>query len=308
MLPVFPVGTGLGNRLFHWCDSKIYSYQTGCNFISPRWCRVSLGKHLRALAKGRLISEPLIEYANVFRRLPGDVSYQRGAAHSLLLTKISLSKYPAILANPIPPDTVICFDKSDYTFEGYDQHRCSLSKHLFCSLRLDLRAKILSPGEPFIGIHVRIGDGFKPPEREADGFIRTGWLQQTPIQWFKETLRLVRSVTGFNYPAYIFSDGHTAVLQPLLKEGNVFVFKSKNAVIDLFSLSRAWLILGSGSSSFSAFAAFLGSAHSFTAPGHPFTNMGLLSSKHQILGSLNPREEGAGDCLRSLPKPVSLAS
>ena len=290
-MPVFPIGTGLGNRLFHWCDAKIYSYQMGCKFISPRWCRASFGKHLRALAKGKLFAEPLIEYSNIFHRLPGDVSYQRGVAYSLLLSKILLSKHPAILADPMPTDAVICFDKSDYTFLDYGEYRCALIRDLFDSLRPRIRAKILNSCEPFIGIHVRVGDGFKSPEPNVDGFVRTGWLQQTPIQWFRETLRLVRRVTGANYPAYIFSDGPAAVLKPLLDEGNVFIFNQNNPVIDLFSLSRSWLILGSGSSSFSAFAAFLGSAHSFTAPGHPFTNRGLRSSPHKIVSCVNPRDE-----------------
>lgn len=289
-LPLFPNGTGLGNRLFHWCDAKIYCYEAACQFITPLWCRLSLGKHLRSLAKGQFTASPLFEYTNVFRKLPGDVSYQKGFAHYLTSKKAFLSEQPEILAHPKQSKRIICFDKSSYTFAGYGKHRSRLVSDLLDSVRPQLFDKVLKLDEPFIGLHVRIGDGFKPPEPGSGGFSRTGWLQQTPIEWFKETLQLVRSAKGVNYPAYIFTDGSTACIRPLLQQPNTFLFKSTSPVIDLLSLSTAWLILGSGSSSFSAFAAFLGSAHALTAPGHPFSNRGLLSSRSQFVSSINPRD------------------
>jgi hypothetical protein len=299
-LPVFPVGTGLGNRLFHWCDAKIYCYHTGCQFISPRWCRVALGKYLRSLAKGQVISDSLLEYANIFRRLPGDISYQRGIALSLFLSKLQLSKNSEALPNSMRPYSVLYFDKSNYTFHGYGKYRSSLTKDIIASIRPHILDKVLNPSEPFIGIHVRIGDGFKPPEPGTDGFVRTGWLQQTPIQWFKETLRFIRKATGVNYPVYIFSDGPSTRLKSLLEESNTFIYKSNSPAADLLSLSRSWLILGSGSSSFSAFAAFLGSAHALTAPGHPFAKRGLKSNSHQLVSCFNPLDITERDRIKSL--------
>lgn len=161
---------------------------------------------------------------------------------------------------------------------------------------------------PYIGIHARLGDGFKPAEPGSDGFIRTGWLQQTPIQWFKESLHLVRETTGLKIPAYAFSDGSPEQLQPLMEEDKTFLFQSGNPVVDLLALSRSWLILGSGSSSFSAFGTFLGSSHAFTAPGHPFTKRGMISDSVQITESLNPRDSRSKDLVMRLPLPESFGS
>jgi hypothetical protein len=306
-LPVFPRGTGLGNRLFHWCDAKVYSYQTGSLFISPRWCRVSLGRHFRSLAGGQLTSEPFIEYTNTFRRLPSDISYPKGVAYSLLCSKVFLSKNPGILTKQITSKTMICFDKSEYRFDMLNTYRYILIKDLLASIQQNLYNKTLKSDEPYIGIHVRIGDGFKPPEPNSDGFVRTGWLQQTPIQWFKETLCFIRKVTGINYRAFVFSDGNKVQLEPLLDVDNTFLFQSNHPVVDLLSLSRSWLILGSGSSSFSAFAAYLGTSHAITSPGHPFTNRGLFPCGHQAIGSLNPRDAQAEVWIKSLAKPDSSA-
>lgn len=302
-MPIFPIGSGLGNRLFHWCDAKIYSYENNSCFVSPRWSRLSLGKHLRQWKNGRLLNEPLVEYAYTFRGLPTDISYIRGLLNCLILPRLHRIRSRTTPNEP-RRHTVVLFDKSDYLFNGYDTYRDRLKKQLIESIRPALAKRVLNTTEPYIGIHVRLGDGFADPEPGIDGFVRTGWLQQTPVQWFKETLRLVRKVTGVNYKAYVFSDGTKDQLLPLLEEGNTFLSTHKNPLIDLLSLSRSWMILGSGSSSFSAFAAFLGSSHAFTAPGHPFSRRGLIPIPGQILGSLNPRDDGAGDLIKSLSLPI----
>lgn len=303
-MPLFPAGTGLGNRLFHWCDAKVYSYKFGCKFISPRWCRISVGKHLRQWRKARFSVEPIFEYAQSFRRLPGDYSYYRSINQCAFLPKIRLSQCSEISNLSKAPNALVYFDKSCYEFKDYEPYRENLTKDLLASIQPRLFEKAIAIERPYIGIHVRLGDGFKPPEPGSDGFIRTGWLQQTPIQWFKEALRLTREATGENFPAYIFSDGSASQLESLLGEENTFLYKSNNPVVDLLALSRSWLILGSGSSSFSAFAAYLGSSHAITAPGHPFSNRGLMTSKCQVIESLNPREPGASSWIRNLPCPA----
>lgn len=299
-MPVFPTGTGLGNRIFHWCDAKVYSYRTECQFISPRWSRISLGKHLRRLAKGQISTDPLVEYANTFRHATGDLPYYKGILKCLFYPKVLLSQNPDLSLTSSSHPRVIYFDKSQYRFDGFEPWRHRLTQDFFASTqqRLVARANLLE--NPYIGIHARLGDGFKPPSQGCDGFIRTGWLQQTPIEWFKETLRLTREATGVNYRAYIFSDGDEKQLRPLLDEENTFLWRSQNPLCDMLALSRSWLILGSGSSSFSAFAAYFGSSHAITAPGHPFTTRGLTSSKDQVIESLNPRAPEARDKLKKL--------
>ena len=198
------------------------------------------------------------------------------------------------------PRGLVCFDKSQYVFNGYETFRECLTNDLLASIKPHLLERAFSIKKPYIGIHVRLGDGFTAPEPGSDGFIRTGWLQQTPIQWFKEALRLTRKVAAKNVPAYIFSDGTASQLAPLLEEVNTSLYRSKNPLVDLLALSKSWLILGSGSSSFSAFASYLGSTHVITAPGHPFSCRGLVPTQGQVIGSMNPREADARMLLSSL--------
>lgn len=249
---------------------------------------------------GRFLAESPFEYSWSFRCLPRDYSWPRSILQCAFHPSIRISQHPEILDFPYAPNGRIFFDKSNYVFKGYEPFRQRLTNDLLASIKPQLLDQASQTEQPYIGIHVRLGDGFKPPEPGFDGLIRTGWLQQTPIQWFKEALRLTRKVAGRNIPAFIFSDGSASQLAALLEEENTFLFKSNNPVVDLLALSKSFLILGSGSSSFSAFAAFLGSAHALTAPGHPFSCRGLVSTKTQVVDSLNPFESDARSLLRRL--------
>jgi len=55
-------------------------------------------------------------------------------------------------------------------------------------------------------------------------------------------------------------------------------------------LARCRLLLGTGSSTFSAWAAFLGQQTAMTAPGKPMTNWGLEPQRGQLIGVFNPRK------------------
>lgn len=150
-----------------------------------------------------------------------------------------------------------------------------------------------------IGINIRLGNDFKPPappESPSDGYKWVGWLQQTPLSWFIETLALVRDCAGWCVPAVVVSDGTAQQLSPLLKLPSVHHLYPSNAVIDLIVLSRSKLLLGSGSSTFSAWAAFIGQQPVFTAPGHPFTRLKLEPQSGQMIASFDPR----------LPEPKAL--
>lgn len=61
---------------------------------------------------------------------------------------------------------------------------------------------------------------------------------------------------------------------------------------------------GSGSSTFSAWAAFLGQHPVFTAPGHPFTTMSLKPRSGQMIPSFDPRNP-APEALDAMCEAVS---
>jgi len=289
-LPVFPLGTGLGNRLFHWCDTKVFSYRTGARFISPRWTRLAIGASIRKFLRTGVLQPPSIDYCNTFGAVSPDVGYARGIASTFFFDRVHCSLMSFMDERQCEADCLYLFSKSGYTFTPYEPYRARIVDELKLSLRPSLQVEADQISTPHIGIHIRCGDGFKKPELGSDGFIRTGWLQQTPINWFVETLLLFRRHANWDVPAVLFSDGSAHQLEPLLNLPGVYLGRGSSAVVDLFALAKSRLILGSGSSTFSAFAAFLGYSDVLTAPGHPFSNYGLSNSKDQVVASVNPRE------------------
>jgi hypothetical protein len=143
--------------------------------------------------------------------------------------------------------------------------------------------------EPLIGMHLRFGD-FRPPPAEAAASQWVGWLQQTPVEWFAETLSAVREAAGRSIPAVIATDGNREQLAPVLQLPHIHVLPPTNALVDLLMLSRCRLLLGTGSSTFSAWAAFLGQQTAVTAAGKPLMNWGLEPLRGQLIEVFNPQQ------------------
>jgi hypothetical protein len=142
---------------------------------------------------------------------------------------------------------------------------------------------------PAIGINIRLGKDFAAPDRDySNGYDWVGWLQQTPIAWFRETLLAIRTAAGWPVPAMVVSDGTAEQLRPLLELPGMKLLSPSNAIVDLLALSRTRLLLGSGSSSFSAWAAFLGQQTAITAPGHPFSTVKLEPLNNQTIAAFDP--------------------
>jgi hypothetical protein len=69
---------------------------------------------------------------------------------------------------------------------------------------------------------------------------------------------------------------------------NVTFLRPGNAITDSLSLSRDKVLLASASSTFSAWACFLGQMPTVSAPGHPLTNWGIEPENGQFIGDFNP--------------------
>jgi hypothetical protein len=82
---------------------------------------------------------------------------------------------------------------------------------------------------------------------------------------------------GRDVRAHIVSDGTPQDLAPLLALPNVELVRPGCAISDLLVASRARVLLASGSSSFSAWAAFFGGMPAASHPGQPLTEWGLAA-------------------------------
>jgi hypothetical protein len=150
----------------------------------------------------------------------------------------------------------VLIDRPLYSFDGLNAHGPLLRRDLCAITRprhlQRARAVPLAP----IGINIRCGRDFRPPPAAGASAEWIGWLQQTPLAWFIETLEVVRAMVGEPVAALVVSDGSEQQLGPLLALPAVQLLRPTNAIVDLLVLGRTRLLLGSGSSSFSAWAAF----------------------------------------------------
>jgi hypothetical protein len=152
-----------------------------------------------------------------------------------------------------------------------------------------------------IGIHVRLGD-FEDPSSEADFFSR-GFLR-TPVSWFMGTLAFIRQQVGSTVPAFVVSDGERADLNDLLALPAVRLVRTGSAISDLLALSRAKVLLGSGGSSFSAWASYLGEMPAITRAGQSLTWFNLSQTNGAFVGEFTPGDAPPEMLLEGL-RPLS---
>jgi hypothetical protein len=139
-----------------------------------------------------------------------------------------------------------------------------------------------------IGINIRRAKDFADPKTDED-FRRRGGIR-TPLAWFVNTLQEIRKVLGVTAPALVVSDGTASDLAPILKLENVFFMRPGCAASDLLALSRCCVLIGSGGSSFSAWASYLGQVPIVTIPGQSPAWFNLRCSNGAYVGEFNPAE------------------
>jgi hypothetical protein len=136
-------------------------------------------------------------------------------------------------------------------------------------------------GAVAIGIHVRRGD-FDQASSEDD-FILRGAIR-TPIEWFVQSLCAIRRIRGDAVPALVVSDAPDGALAPLLRQEAVKRVDTGSAIGDLLVLSKAQLLIASGGSSFSGWAAFLGQMPTLAYPGQSLEWFGITPMHDQYVG------------------------
>ena len=332
----FPRGTGLGNRLFYWARARVFCREHGLPMVAPRWWRPALGHLLRGTVSPERFAGQ-IALAGLFQAGPGDLPWHWRLGPLLagriiheqdvmpgqdcMATGGCTESWLAPLQDPGPVPanghrqergrSLLLLDRPHYSFAGLNGHAPLLRRDLGAITRpRQLQRAQSVPWAP-IGINIRCGRDFRPPPAAGAGAEWIGWLQQTPLAWFMETLQAVRDLAGEPVPALVVSDGSEQQLRPLLDLPAVRLVRPTTAIIDLMVLSRTRLLLGSGSSSFSAWAAFLGQQTAITAPGHPFSRWDLEPRAGQTLASFQPRQpdpQVLGAMVAALGRPASVAS
>ncbi len=252
--------------------------KNGIPMLAPTWTQIPIGPLLRWESDFRF-------YHNLFKKHPKDV---RGWRRFWLRIMAREKTEPEDFSCMKPPETfrdiIILFKgQGDLFFRlnGWDQF-------LYKEIRAVTRDRWLQRADEVqevpIGIHIRRGD-FREPDSPKD-FYTTGSLK-IPLSWFVESLRVIREFLGFPARAFLASDGTEDELGPLLAEENVVPVKIGSAIGDLLVLSKAKVLIASGSS-FSAWASFFGQMPTITHPGQSLTWVKLINRKGYYVGEFNP--------------------
>jgi hypothetical protein len=138
-----------------------------------------------------------------------------------------------------------------------------------------------------IAIHVRRGD-FIPLKSPEDIQFKKGSFQ-TPLEWFIESLQIIRAVAGWVVPTYVISDGDDEQIEKLLALEGVKRVTTGSAISDMLLLSKARVLIASGGSSFSAWASFLGQMPTIVSPGHSLSWFKIADTTTFFRGAFDPR-------------------
>jgi hypothetical protein len=140
-----------------------------------------------------------------------------------------------------------------------------------------------------IGIHVRLGDFRAGPTgsfRNKDGAF-TGAIR-TPLQWYLDSLRIIRDALGSTWPAFVVSDGAPEEMEPLLDMEAVTFVRSHSPISDMWSLANCRVLMASVGSSFSAWASFLGQMLTVVYPLREAHSFPIKNRHGQYNGLLDP--------------------
>lgn len=183
-------------------------------------------------------------------------------------------------------------------FKGDRDHFRSLfgwEQFLLGELRAIAREKWLrlvdNIGTVPIAINVRRAKDF--PEAKQEDLTSPTDPVRTPLNWFIRSLEVIRSRVGYPARTFVVSDGSEHDLRNLLALENVFFVRPGCAIIDLLVLAKAKILIASGGSSFSAWAAFLGRMPVISLPVQSLSWFGLQKEWRPYVGEFdrsNPSE------------------
>jgi hypothetical protein len=250
---------GLGNALFPWARAELFAQRSGARILAPHWPSFRIGPYLRREPDKR-------RYSGFFRAMHHSSGFSRIAIEAIG-RRIPEGRWISISAE-IDQSNRPCIVE----FSGLiDLFVPLLGEHKFIREQLwnmtakPLRSKGEEYGGKFIAVHVRRGDitrqGFKRDEL-------TQVNQYTPISWFASMARAVRREKSFrSIPIVIFTDGTYEEVSALCAIEGVRLHRRQPAIMDLWTLAHAKLLLASGFSTFGMWASFLKGMPTIYAPG-----------------------------------------
>lgn len=248
---------GLGNMLIPWARCVLWCKDNNAQMIAPYWTKIRIGPFVR-LERDKRQYQFLFNHTN-------QIAGIKRLIILALSRKIDEINWHSGTVEGRSDRIVVCFRNMDRADALAGRHK-EITEELYRITKTCYIPKYHA-NSPFIGIHVRLGD-FPPASKEE--LNRGLHCIRIPIQWYADALLELRKAVGKNMEAKIFSDGEDDELMPLLKIAGTSRYEGGAAITDLLALSKATVIIASGSS-FSIWASYLGEVPAIWHPGQQFS-------------------------------------
>jgi hypothetical protein len=239
------MGPGLGNMLFPWARSAVFSQINHIALINPTWPNISIGPYIRHEIDKR-------SYRSLFKANKENISGFKKIVLLSTLKRIML--YEDVSFKPdLNRKRIYCFQGSTRLFTGIEKYNNQIKEEILKIANVPVGLFVES--QPFIGVHVRCGD-FKKIENKTD-LLKGKNNTRIPILWYVDVINKLRSSLCSEAQVIIFSDGSDDEIGMLLALRNVRRSKDKSALADLMLMARSTILIAAGST-FSMWASYLG--------------------------------------------------
>jgi len=263
--------TGLGNKLFPWALAKIFSHQNDLKMLRQSWISI----------RGAAVTRGGIDYGKIFRKIYLIDNFCNENSRNEVNHFFGLFKQRHLVdtlsqANNLKTQVngVIVFSsKAEHNFLEIDGYQNFIKKQLL-EVTKEKWKNIQFPNK-FIGLNIRWGNDFASASDMASVH------RKTNINWFINSMRNLR-LRGINLPALVITDGPPAIMENFIDIDNIIYIENKSAIADLLILMNATILLGSGSSSFSAWAAYLGGSPFYSSRDTPFDKYKIPHPKNNL--------------------------
>ena len=234
--------TGLGNMLLLWARAVVFARINHFELVTSSWWGFRWGALVRQEQKKRLYWKYFREAA-VFSRIKAlwYLKYRKVIVEpkAEYLSEDQSSKCNLYLFNKVMPDYNL--------FDPLRGHYNLIVNELHCALRPSKKKLLDKYERPVIGIHIRRGD-FKLGST------------LTPLNYFIEGIKIIREISGDDWPVTVFTDAGKEEIETLLSLPATRLAEEKADILDILLLSKSDVLLLSGGSTFSYWAAFLSNA------------------------------------------------
>lgn len=281
---VFQKGSGLGTRLFPWARCRIFSHLNDVPMLYPQWVQPRVGPLIRGGIDLNCYTNQILLY-RLFNKRDKEIG---GAQRLFIQVTAKREAEPDDLNERVNENykkAIIEFrgDKEHFrNLDGWDEFLLGAIRGMTKSHWLRIVDRIQ---EVPIGINVRLGNDFKNAQAEEDYY--TKGAIKTPLSWFVNSLKVIRETLGYPARAYVVSDGTEKALRDLLDLENVEFLRPGCAITDLLTLAKSKVLIASGGSSFSAWAAFLGQMPTISHPGQSLGWFKIHNKNGYYVGEFN---------------------